>query len=61
VFGVKAIGAVGSIVFSYLLMLRFVLYVPITVVGFIALVVRYGGWARLREARRTARLEASSA
>ena len=37
---------------SYLLLLRFVLYVPITVVGLIVLVVRYGGWARLRSAAR---------
>jgi hypothetical protein len=39
-------------------MLRFVLYVPITLVGFVVLVTRYGGWSRLRSA---ARLEATSA
>jgi hypothetical protein len=34
-------------------MLRFVLYVPITVVGFVVLVTRYGGWSKLRAALRT--------
>jgi uncharacterized membrane protein YbhN (UPF0104 family) len=58
IFGSKAIGASGSAAVSYLLTLRFVLYVPITVVGFVVLVTRYGGWARLRDA---VRLEASRA
>jgi uncharacterized membrane protein YbhN (UPF0104 family) len=58
IFGSKAIGASGSAAVSYLLMLRFVLYVPITVVGLVVLVTRYGGWSRLRSA---ARLEASRA
>ena len=58
IFGSKAIGASGSAAVSYLLTLRFVLYVPITVVGFVILVTRYGGWSRLRAATR---LEASRA
>jgi uncharacterized protein (TIRG00374 family) len=58
VFGAKAIGASGSAAVSYLLLLRFVLYVPITLVGLVVLVTRYGGWSRLRTATR---LEASSA
>jgi glycosyltransferase 2 family protein len=49
-FGAKALGATGSAAVTYLLLLRFVLYVPVTVVGLIVLVTRYGGWARLREA-----------
>ena len=57
-FGAKALGGSGSIVITYLLLLRFVLYVPITVVGLIVLLVRYGGWARLRSA---ARLQTSRA
>jgi uncharacterized membrane protein YbhN (UPF0104 family) len=57
-FGAKALGGHGAIVVSYLLLLRFVLYVPITVVGLAVLVVRYGGWTRLRDA---ARLQASRA
>lgn len=57
-FGAKTLGGSGSIVISYLLLLRFVLYVPITVVGLVVLLVRYGGWARLRSA---ARLQTSRA
>jgi len=49
-FGAKALGATGSVAITYLLLLRFVLYVPITIVGLVVLVTRYGGWARLREA-----------
>ena len=51
-FGAGRLGATGSASLSYLLLLRFVLYVPITVVGFIVLVARYGGWSRLRSAVR---------
>ena len=51
-FGAKALGGQGAVVVSYLLLLRFMLYVPITVVGLAVLVVRYGGWARLRDAAR---------
>jgi uncharacterized membrane protein YbhN (UPF0104 family) len=58
IFGSKAIGASGSAAVSYLLTLRFVLYVPVTAVGFVVLITRYGGWARLRDA---VRLEASRA
>lgn len=57
-FGAKALGASGSVAVTYLLLLRFVLYVPITIVGLVVLVTRYGGWARLRQATR---LETSSA
>jgi glycosyltransferase 2 family protein len=58
IFGVRAIGGSSSVAVSYLLLLRFVLFIPITVVGLIVLVTRYGGWTRLRAATR---LEASSA
>jgi uncharacterized membrane protein YbhN (UPF0104 family) len=51
-FGAKRLGASGSMAVSYLIMLRFVLYVPITVIGFMVLVTRYGGWSRLRSAIR---------
>jgi uncharacterized membrane protein YbhN (UPF0104 family) len=57
-FGAKALGASGSVAVTYLLLLRFVLYVPITIVGLVLLVARYGGWARLRQATH---LETSSA
>jgi uncharacterized protein (TIRG00374 family) len=58
IFGVKAIGGTQSAALPYLLLLRFILFVPITVVGLVLLVVRYGGWARVRTA---VRLEASRA
>jgi glycosyltransferase 2 family protein len=51
VIGIKAIGGTGSIAVSYLVMLRFALLVPITLVGFVLLAVRYGGVSRLRAAR----------
>ena len=58
IFGVKAIGDSGSAAVSFLLLLRFMLFVPITLVGLVLLVTRYGGWSRLRSA---VRLEASRA
>jgi uncharacterized membrane protein YbhN (UPF0104 family) len=51
--GAHRLGAGGSAAVSYLIMLRFVLYVPITLVGFLVLVTRYGGWSRLRAALRS--------
>ena len=61
-FGAGRLGASGSAALSYLLLLRFVLYVPITAVGFVVLVTRYGGWSRLRSALRIdARAEATRA
>jgi len=56
--GLHRLGATGSAAVSYVLLIRFVLYVPITLVGLVVLVTRYGGWSRLRSATR---LEASSA
>jgi glycosyltransferase 2 family protein len=52
VWGANRLGAGGSAAVSYLIMLRFVLYVPITVFGFVVLITRYGGWARMRAALR---------
>ena len=54
IIGIKAIGGTGSIAVSYLVMLRFVLVVPITLLGFVFIAIRYGGIARLRAARRDA-------
>jgi uncharacterized membrane protein YbhN (UPF0104 family) len=56
--GAHRLGASGSVALSYVILIRFVLYVPITVVGLVVLVTRYGGWSRLRSATR---LEASRA
>jgi glycosyltransferase 2 family protein len=49
--GIKALGGTGATAVAYLLMLRFVIVVPITLVGFVLLVARYGGLKRLRGAR----------
>lgn len=51
VVGIRAIGGSGATAVSYLVMLRFVLLVPITLLGFVLLAGRYGGIARLRRAR----------
>ncbi|HEV3408518.1 MAG TPA: lysylphosphatidylglycerol synthase transmembrane domain-containing protein [Gaiellaceae bacterium] len=51
VFAAKSIGGPGYLVVTYLLLLRFVLFVPITVVGLVVLIARYGGWSRYRDAR----------
>ena len=53
--GVKALGGSGGTALSYILMLRFVIVVPITILGLILLVVRYGGIKNLRAARAEAR------
>ena len=52
VIGVKAIGGTSAQAVSYVLLVRFVLFIPITAVGLLALVVRYGGIAGLRGASR---------
>jgi glycosyltransferase 2 family protein len=49
--GIKALGGTGGTAVAYLLMLRFVIVVPITVAGLILLVLRYGGISKLRLAR----------
>jgi glycosyltransferase 2 family protein len=51
VFAVRTVTGTAAKLTSYLLLLRFVLFVPITVVGLVILFVRYGGLARLRAAR----------
>ena len=50
-FAVGSLGAAGSDALSYLVLLRFVLFVPITLVGLAFLLTRYGGWSRFRAAR----------
>ena len=54
VIGIRAIGGTGSIAVSYIVMIRFVIIVPITLLGFVLIAVRYGGVARLRAVRREA-------
>jgi glycosyltransferase 2 family protein len=48
IFGVRAIGGSGGEAVSYLITLRFVLLVPITIAGLILVLMRYGGWERVR-------------
>jgi len=50
-FALGALGTVKSQRFGYVLLVRFVLFVPITIAGAILLLVRYGGVAGYREAR----------
>jgi glycosyltransferase 2 family protein len=49
--GIKALGGTGGTAVAYLLMLRFVIVVPITLFGLVLLVLRYGGISKLRQAR----------
>jgi uncharacterized membrane protein YbhN (UPF0104 family) len=51
IFGARVLDRAPSAALSYLLLVRFVLFVPITVAGLVLLVVRYGGWAKLRSLR----------
>jgi uncharacterized membrane protein YbhN (UPF0104 family) len=52
VFGVRALGRSGAQALSLVLLLRFVVTVPITLIGLVVLAVRYGGVARIRGAVR---------
>jgi uncharacterized protein (TIRG00374 family) len=51
IFGTRVLGRAASAAVAYLLLLRFVLFVPITAAGLLLLVTRYGGWGGLRAAR----------
>jgi glycosyltransferase 2 family protein len=50
VFGLKALGITGGAAVSFALLVRAVLFVPVTVAGLVLLVARYGGWRMLRRA-----------
>jgi len=52
ILGIKALGGTGAQAVAYIVMLRFIIVVPITLVGLGLLAVRYGGLGRLREWRR---------
>lgn len=52
IFGLHALGHAGAPALSYLLLLRFVIAVPITLLGLGALASRFGGIARMRAAVR---------
>jgi uncharacterized membrane protein YbhN (UPF0104 family) len=51
IIGIKALGGTGAQAVAYVVMLRFVIVVPITIVGLALLITRYGGLGRLRAAR----------
>jgi uncharacterized membrane protein YbhN (UPF0104 family) len=51
IFGARVLDRTASAALSYLLLLRFVLIVPITLAGLVLMVVRYGGWARVKALR----------
>jgi uncharacterized membrane protein YbhN (UPF0104 family) len=51
IFGARVLGRSSGAALSYLLLVRFVLFVPITLVGLVLLVARYGGVGRLRALR----------
>ncbi|WP_205696649.1 lysylphosphatidylglycerol synthase transmembrane domain-containing protein [Conexibacter sp. SYSU D00693] len=50
IIGVKAVGGASSAAVSYLILVRFIVFVPITVVGLAVGALRYGGLRRLRTA-----------
>jgi uncharacterized membrane protein YbhN (UPF0104 family) len=61
IFAMDAVSSASkSSILSYLLLLRFVLFIPITIVGLVLLVVRYGGLSRIRAARAQAKAEAAA-
>ena len=51
VFGLKALGITGGAAVSFAILVRAVLFVPITIVGLVLVLVRYGGWRTLRLGR----------
>ena len=54
VIGIKALGGSGAVAVAYLVTLRFVIVVPITLAGLLLAAARYGGVRRLRAAGREA-------
>jgi glycosyltransferase 2 family protein len=48
IIGLKALGSTGAQAVAFIVMLRFVIVVPITIVGLVLMASRYGGLRRLR-------------
>ena len=48
VFGLNALGVAGSAVLTYVLLIRFVIFVPVTLAGLVLAVTHYGGLKRVR-------------
>jgi uncharacterized membrane protein YbhN (UPF0104 family) len=55
VFGLKALSITASAALSFALLVRAVLFIPITLCGFVLVITRYGGWAAVRARRAEAR------
>ena len=51
IIGIKALGGTSAQALAYVVMLRFVIVLPITLVGLVLLMTRYGGLGKLRAAR----------
>ncbi|MGH2948136.1 MAG: lysylphosphatidylglycerol synthase transmembrane domain-containing protein [Solirubrobacteraceae bacterium] len=51
ILGIRSLGGTGAQAVAYIVMLRFVIVLPITIVGLVLLAARYGGLGRLRTAR----------
>ena len=54
IFGLDALDVTGGVAFTAALLVRFVLFVPITATGLILLITRYGGLSGLRRSREEA-------
>jgi hypothetical protein len=48
IFGLKALSVAGGTAVGFVLLVRFVFFVPVTVAGLALLVMRYGGLGQLR-------------
>jgi glycosyltransferase 2 family protein len=48
ILGIKALGGTGAQAVAYIVMLRFIIVVPITLVGLVLLAARYGGLGQLK-------------
>jgi uncharacterized membrane protein YbhN (UPF0104 family) len=49
IFGLKSLGVAGGHAVAFALLVRFILFVPITLVGLVVFTVRFGGLGRLRD------------
>jgi uncharacterized membrane protein YbhN (UPF0104 family) len=52
VFGLTAVGVTGGLAVSFAILVRAVLFVPVTIAGLVIVVLRYGGWRALRPTAR---------
>ena len=51
IFGLRALDISGGAAVAFAVLVRFILFLPITVVGLVLLLARYGGLAQLRRSR----------